>query len=262
MSLKAKITGAALALSLSAGAQAGLQTWDFDSPPNFNYHGDGNSWTITQDSVTLKVTGWSDTYDISGEDEIRNAQLIWAQNDALGIVNRDEPNTSPDHSIDSFIDADPDYGNDGDYDMLLLEFDTAVSLEGIDLKWAKNGNSSNNADVSILAWDGAGDMGLNGKTWSEVLASNGGGYVSTDNANVGLNYYGVNAGNVASTKWLIGVYNPVFGNGGSAGNDGIKLDWIRTDMPDNPPTGDVPVPGSLGLVLLGLAGLRKRWVRS
>lgn len=260
MSFKAKITGAVAALALSAGAQAGVQTWDFDSPPNFNYHGNGNSWTITQGGVNLTVTGWSDTKDISGPDEIETARLIWAQNDALGIVNRDESTASPDHSIDSFLEGN-DY--DGESDMLLLEFDTAVSLEGIDLKWAINGNSSGNADVSILAWDGVGDMGLNGKTWSEVLASNGGGYVSTDNANVGLSYFGVNSGNVTSTKWLIGVYNPVFGSGGSAGNDGIKLDWIRTDMPDDPPPGgDVPVPGSLGLVLLGLAGLRKRWVRS
>lgn len=258
MSFKAKVTGAAFALALSAGAQAGVQTWDFDSPPNFDYNGNGNSWTITQGGVTLKVTGWSDTNDIAGDDTIETARLIWAQNDALGVVNRDESTQSPDHSIDSFREGGD---ADGEADMLLLEFDTAVSLEGIDLKWAVNGGSSNNADISILAWDGAGDMGLNGKTWSDVLASNGGGYVSTDNANVGLSYYGVNAGNVTSTKWLVGVYNPVFGTGGSAGNDGIKLDWIKTDMPDDPPTGDVPVPGSLGLVLLGLVGLRKRWAR-
>lgn len=259
MSFKTKITGAALALSLSAGAQAGMQIWDFDSPPNFNYNGAGNSWTITQDGVTLKVTGWSDTWDSAGDDEVETAQLIWAQNDALGIRNDDEGTTSPDHSIDSFRTGGD---ADGDQDMLLLEFDTAVDLQGIDLKWARNGNSWNNADVSILAWDGSGDMGINGKTWSDVLASNGGGYVSTDNANVGLNYYGVNSGNVTSTKWLIGVYNPVFGNGGSAGNDGFKLDWIKTNTDDGPPTGDVPVPGSLGLVLLGLAGLRKRWSRA
>lgn len=258
MSFKTKLTGAALALTLSAGAHAGLQTWDFDSPPNFDFHGAGNSWTITQDGVTLKVTGWSDTWDVSGADRVETAQLIWAQNDALGVVNDDEGDNDPHHSVDSYRVND----SDGDSDMLLLEFDTAVDLQGIDLKWARNGNSSNNADISILAWDGAGDMGLNGKTWSDVLASNGGGYVSTDNVNVGLNYYGVNPANVTSTKWLIGVYNPVFGAGGSAGNDGFKLDWIKTDMPDTPPTGDVPVPGSLGLVLLGLAGLRKRWARS
>ncbi|MFK7977761.1 MAG: exosortase-dependent surface protein XDP1 [Halioglobus sp.] len=259
MSFKAKTIGAALALSLSAGAHAGVQTWDFTNPPQFDYHGAGNSWTLTQDGVTVKVTGWSDTWDSSYDDEVEAAQLIWAQSDALGIVNDDEGTSSPSHAIDSFRTGND---HDGDSDMLLLEFDTAVDLQGIDLSWARNGHSYGNADVSILAWDGAGDMGIDGKTWSDVLASNGGGYVSTDNANVGLNYYGVNAGNFTSTKWLIGVYNPVFGTGGSAGNDAFKLDSIRTNMSDNPPTGDVPVPGSLALVLLGLAGLRRKFARS
>ena len=63
------------------------------------------------------------------------------------MINRDENTGSPNHSIDS-ITGDAD----GEYDMLLMEFDTAVNLNAIDLDWARGGNSSNTGDVSILAW--------------------------------------------------------------------------------------------------------------
>lgn len=263
MSIKTKLTGLALltsvAVAYSTGAQAGTQTWDFNNPPAFDFAGDGNSWSLTSsDGVNLTVTGWSNTQDVGGEDRVEDAELIWAQTSALGIVNRDESTSSPDHSVDSFA-SNENY--DGDYDMLLLEFDTAVDLTGIDLKWARDGNSGNRSDISILAYDGTGPSGLSGQRWSEVL---GGNYDSAGNYNnVGLNYYGVNSANVASSKWLIGVYNPVFGSGyGLTGdNDGFKLDYITTATDDTPPTGDVPVPGSFGLVLLGLVALRKRLMR-
>lgn len=255
-----------LALALSAGAQSATQVWDFNNPPAFDYNGYGNSWSLTStDGVNLTVTGWSDTQDISGaDDRIQDAQLIWAQTSALGIVNRDEDTGSPNHSIDSFRTGQYDSA-DGESDMLLLEFDTAVDLNGIDLKWARDASSYGYTDISILAWNGTGASGLAGNTWSEVLASNGGGYDSIGNyADVGLSYYGVNDLNVSSTKWLIGVYNPVFGPAhAGAANDGFKLDWIQTSTVDFPPTGDVvSAPGSLALVLLGLAGVSTRRRRS
>ncbi|MEZ5501269.1 MAG: exosortase-dependent surface protein XDP1 [Halioglobus sp.] len=249
---------AATAVALfSVPTLANVQTWTFNSATqSFNNTNFGNTLSLTSsDGVHLTVTGWSDTNDISGDDTIETAKLIWAQTAALGVQNRDETTTSPNHSIDS-VSSDPD----GEFDMLLLEFDTAVSLSGIDLAWALGGNAVDTVDVSILAWDGAGSATLLGSTWANVLDTNGGGYDSVGNySNVGLSYYTVNPANIESTKWLIGVYNPVFGVGGDAGDDGMKLASITTSTPnpDEPP-GEVPVPGTVALVLAGLLALRAR----
>ena len=259
-----KLTGLAAAtvvLTLQAAPSlANVQTWNFtNATQSFSSNNWGNSLSLTStDGVQLTVTGWSDTNDSSGADEVETAKLIWAQSAALGIQNRDENTNSPNHAIDS-ITSDVD----GEFDMLLLEFDTAVSLSGIDLSWALGGNTSNTADVSILAWNETGSSTLLGNTWSNVLASNGGGYDSAGNySNVGLSYYTVNPGNIESTKWLVGVYNPVFGAGGDAGDDGFKLASITTSTPDpDEPPGEVPVPGTLALFMAGLLALRNRRAR-
>ncbi len=257
---KGKLTGFAalgLAAALNAApALSAVQVWDFNSgSQSFSSNNFGNTLSLTSsDGINLTVTAWSDTNDSSGPDEIETARLHWANSGALGVVNRDEDTSSPNHSVDS-VTSD----SDGEYDMLLLEFDTAVNLTNINLNWAQGGGT-NRADVSILAWNGIGDDTLNGETWSGVLAGNGGGFNSVGNyTGVPLGYYAVNPGDVVSTQWLVGVYNPVFGAGGDAGDDGLKLSAIKTytdDIP--PPPTDVPVPGSLPLVLLGLYGLHRR----
>jgi hypothetical protein len=252
---------AVVAAVYSVPTLANVQTWSFNSATqSFSNTSNGNTLSLTSsDGINLTVTGWSDTDDITGDDTIETAKLIWAQSAALGIQNQDEDTNSPNHSIDSDT-----TDSDGEFDMLLLEFDTAVNLNGIDLAWAVGGNASDKADVSILAWDGAGSDVLSGETWASVLDTNGGGYDSIGNySNVGLSYYTVNTSNVESTKWLVGVYNPVYGAGGDAGDDGIKLASITTSTPnEEEPPGEVPVPGTLALMLAGLAALRTRRVPS
>ena len=260
--LKGKWSAVALVAGMAAAMQSApafsaMQTWDWSNSSNsFSSNNFGNSLSMTSsDGINLTVTGWSDTNDSPGPDEIQTGKLIWAQSGSLGIQNRDEDTNSPDHSIDS-VTSDAD----GEFDMLLLEFDTAVSLSGIDLSWGVDGSASNRADISILAYDGTGSAGLNGETWSDIFSSNGGNYDSIGNYNnVGLSYYSVNSAEVESTAWLIGVYNPTFGDSLSAGNDGFKLDLIKTETTDgDEPPGEVPVPGSVPLLLLGLALLRGR----
>lgn len=256
-----KVVAATAALS-AMPALGATQLWDFDSnSQSFDFNGLGNSLTLNQGSLSLTVTAWSDTWDNIGDNEVRAGRVNWAQSDALGVLNADELDAgdtgSPDHSSDSYVSPDNagDEQGDGDFDMLLLEFSQAVNFEGFDLKWATDGGNYGQTDVSLLAWNGSGSTNLNGQTWGQILDSNGGNYQSIGQyGDVGLSYYAVNT-SVESTHWLIGSYNPIFGaiNQGY-GNDGQKLDWLRTSTTDH----QVPVPGTLALVLLGLAGLRAR----
>jgi hypothetical protein len=237
---------------------ANVQTWDFNSgSQSFNNTSNGNALSLTSsDGINLKITGWSDTADVSGDDTVETAKLLWANTNALGVQNQDEDTSDPNHSVDS-VTSD----SDGEFDMLLLEFDTAVNLTSLKLNWAVGGSSSSTADLSILAWDGTGSAALAGNSWSSILDSNGGRYDSIGNySNVGLSYYTVNPTSIESTKWLVGVYNPVFGSGGDAGDDGFKLTSLKTYTSPTPPPvpTPVPVPGTAGLILAGLLALRTR----
>jgi hypothetical protein len=266
MAFKRKLVSLSAAAALTAlyavPSLANVQTWDFNSSSQgFSNNNFGNSLNLTSsDGITLKVTGWSDTNDVSGPDTVETARLSWASDNGLGVQNRDEGTNPPppDHSVDSVLTGND---RDGEFDMLLLEFGTAVNLSSLKLNWATGGSSDKTSDLSVLAWDGTGSSGLAGNTWGNVLDSNGGNYESVGNySNVGLSYYTVNTANVESTKWLVGVYNPVFGAGGSAGNDGFKLTSLKTSNTVTPTPGPtpVPLPGTVALVLVGLLGLRAR----
>ena len=237
---------------------ANVQTWSFNSgSQSFSNTSNGNSLSMTSsDGINLTITGWSDTNDVSSDDTVETAKLLWANTNALGVQNQDEDTSDPNHSVDS-VTSD----SDGEFDMLLLEFDTAVNLTSLKLNWAVGGNASNTADLSILAWNGTGSAALAGNSWSSILDSNGGRYDSVGNySNVGLSYYTVNPTSIESTKWLVGVYNPVYGSGGDAGDDGFKLTSLKTSTSSTPPPGPapVPVPGTAALILAGLLALRTR----
>lgn len=270
---------------------ANMQTWTFDKSTQsfekdknknkktkaFNAIAGGNSTgkikadkrlhLTAADGVNLTVRGYSDTRDVArGEDMIKSAKMAWASDTALGIRNKDETTKGNNRAADSVVTGTKD--PDGDFDMMLLEFDTAVSLTGMQLEWAQGGNAANTADISIMAYTGEGSDKLVGNTWAQVLGSGTGDAFDTvgNYSNVDLSYYAVNPTTVTSTKWLIGVYNPVFGPGGDGGNDGFRLASIHTSITNEfdavdgpvPDVNDVPVPGSLTLMVAGLLALRAR----
>ncbi|MDX1734230.1 MAG: exosortase-dependent surface protein XDP1, partial [Halioglobus sp.] len=258
MSYKGLKTAGALAVCVAAlqaaPAYSAMQTWDWSSSTTPFTGGDnfGNSVDMSVGGINLSVTGWSDTNDTTTPDSIETAKLNWQQSGAsLGMENQDETTQPPDHSIDS-VSTDQ---SGGSRDGLLLTFDTAVTLDGLDLTWAV-GAGTDMADISILAWDGTGSAGLAGQDWASILDSNGGNYTSVGNyQGVGLSYYAIGTA-VESTSWLIAAYNPVFGGGDPLldfGDDGFKIDLVQTSTQGDLPPGEAPVPGSAPLLLLGLA---------
>jgi hypothetical protein len=248
-----RFTGMAVVATLSVvfalPAHSNEQMWDFDSASeaqSFSNGRFGNRLGLSSDDgAQMKASGWSDTGDRNRnndrgrDDTVENARLVWGESGGLGIHNRDEETYAPHDSIDG-ITSD----TDGEFDMLLLEFDTEVSLTGIDLSWATGGNAQDTVDISLMALD---DTSLAGSTWSNILANSGS---VTNYNNVGLSYYGINS-TAKSTRWLIGVYNPTFGDGGDAGDDGFLLDYVTTTAEPL----SVSAPGSAVLLLLGMAGL-------
>lgn len=255
---------AVIAVFVAVPAWCNVQTWDWDDSnldlSSTNY---GNTLTFDGanaiDGITLVVSGWSDTAN-PNDNVIRSAALNWQQSGQnLGLCNRDEGNggsqntcsssPTPSHAIDS-------YGND--YDMLLLTFSTAVNLTGIDIGW----QNTNPTPVSILAWTGPGSAALSGQTWSSIrTGAPGGAYQTIGNYAVpnNTNYYSI-SNNVTSTNWLVGIYNPIFDSNNQlnyTGDYALKLNAVRTQTTPPPvPGGQIPLPGTAVLLLLGLAALR------
>lgn len=245
---------ASCAVSLSAfGA---TETWSFDTFSK-DFSGNGNTYTGTSGSgIGLSVTGWSNT---GGYDTIQDAELGYSNGYGLTLQNRDEGSWTPDHAIDSsnylpWL---------NDYDMVLLSFDTAVNLAGFSLGWAAEywnwGDSvGSQADVSVLAYNGADAPAVAGSTWNDVadLAS---GWTSEAQVYDADDYaYQAISTSTESKYWLIGAYNPVFGgSGGYAGNDAFKLAGVQA-QPGTQPATSVPEPGTVLLFAAGLFGIALR----
>jgi len=249
-------------------ALANQQVWQFNqstSPLSSNSY--GNSISLNQDGIELKVSGWSDTAGPSSAppEGLDDAQLIYYGN-SLGIRNRDEDSGTPNHSIDSYDPANnPSWGND--FDAALLSYDADVKLEGVDIAWAKENyntsNVGNYADLSVLAYTGTSAFtGFSSSdTWAGILTK--GWSVIGNYSNASAYSYQAITTAIESKYWLVSAFNPVFGNSNwSSRNDGFKLAGARTSTGHTPPPPGVPNPGTAALLLLGLLALKKRSKRS
>ena len=156
---------AALAFATLASASAQAATYVFDllsptsttSTSDYNCgsssNGCGNSKTYSQtvggSLLQLKATAWS-IFTTPEPDVVTNAFLgSYTSSDptkgGLGITNRGETSTSPDHSVD----------NSGTYiDFVMFQFDRAVDLDSFYVGWV-NGSASD-ADATIRY----GDLGI------------------------------------------------------------------------------------------------------
>jgi hypothetical protein len=165
----------------------------------------------------------------------------------FGIYNQLEgmSSGSPNHAMDNST-------NSGAIDMMLLSFTSAEVLNSVTIGW-----SGTDGDFQVLAYTGNAPFSTSsivGKTAAQML-SGGWELVTTVDGAGGINTpdvsYGVNAGNVSSSYWLITAFNSAFGGSGvTSGIDAIKVlavsSTVRQDIPG------VPLPGTVALAGLGL----------
>lgn len=239
-----------LCAGLLISGSAAATTWIF-SGDSASSGAAGNTRSTSADAVTVTAKAYSSAN--NGADALQAAYL-GVYGGSLGVTNSGESGSSPGHAVD----------NAGSVDTILLEFDKAVSLTYLYNAWYNHGYDT---DVSVAAFTGASFSGVEGKTFSTLVSN---GWTSIANvADVQAWSTPFNGGQVYSSYWLVGAYNPMMTNSGwSFGNDYVKLSAFHGSVCTGTASGGVcgqesngvPEPGSLalaGLGLLGVMGMRR-----
>lgn len=187
----------------------------------------------------ISANAWSNTTGSSNVD-LQSGKLM-TYGGGLGVVNRDEDGSSPNHSTD----------NSSRYDSVLFDLGAALSLDEITLGWRQN-----DSDITVLAYAGVGAPVLGGKEYGELLSS-GWSHIG-DYADVyeqSGHSMAINAGNVTSRYWLIGAFNNIISSNNWGGSDYFKIYALAGSLTEC--CNEVPAPSSLLLLALGLPLLRR-----
>lgn len=207
----------------------------------------GSAWgsfamerNYNEGGIGLKVTGWTQAAGDSGT----ISQQTMGRWSGLGV----EPDNAG-HAID----------NGNGFDMLLLCFDQAVYLDSIRSGW-----KGNDSDATVMVHTSGTFTNPSGR-WEDLLTN--GWTEAGDYANLATGSdTEIMPGlpKVASQYWLVGAYNPdikATNNYPYGGIIGMGYDSFKLHTATVTPA--VPVPGSLALVALGMAGVhrirRRRW---
>jgi hypothetical protein len=201
-----------------------------------------NSWTCTASagSPSVTVTGWSTT---GTSATLAAANVPRYSLDGFGVRNQVEglAATSPNHSMD----------NKSTIDMLLFAFGKAVDLSSVTIGW-----KSGDADISVLAYEGASAPTVAGASVGSLVS--GDWRLIGHYANLGEEITRqINSTDYSSQWWLVSSYSA--GYGGNPLSDGVKTayDYVKVlsvagveviPVEATP----VPAPGSLALMGLGI----------
>lgn len=244
-----------IGVSLASASQAfAATTWTVGTAAAAS----GSAVAAAGTAVTTKVTGWADTANTSPRQLEQQNFTLWGSglgiynNDACGVSPCDtDEMSSPEHAID----------NNGRFEMAMLSFTGgAVNLTSANFSWA-----GSDSDYTVMAYTGAvGGEGLAGKTWGTLTGwTVVGNYASNSSGDKSF------SNTTYSSFWLIGAYNPLDNtNVSSAPGVGLGLDSFKlASVSGNLCTtgtpgcggggGNVPEPGSLALMGIGLLGLMR-----
>jgi hypothetical protein len=194
----------------------------------------------------LQVTAFSNT---GASSTIENAYLSFWGSSGVGVVNRSTGGSDSGEGLSttppSATNGEHSVDNQGRYDMVLLTFDRAISLTGVDIGW-----SQTDSDITVLAFNSAATPdSLVGQSYGSLQAGWQlvGHYADADKADGSAQ--GVSTA-VTSRYWLVGAYNALISpTGWTTGNDFVKIKGFTASETVK----KVPEPAGMSMALIALA---------
>jgi hypothetical protein len=234
------LAGCVLAI---AAPFASADVWNFGTACNMpTPNGHGAVWKCNG-TAAVDVAAWSTTGPASTTGQTFDTATAALYTGGFGVKNQNEGDTSPNHSMDDASNTD----------LLSFSFNQSVELDKITTGW-----SENDADISVLAYQGTNaPASILGKSASELVGL---GWTMVGDYGNASGTVAVNASNISSKYWLISSYNALYdSNTGpiDISNDYVKIfgvEGVRTPV-------KVPEPSPLALIavaMLGLCAIRRR----
>ena len=261
--LKAQLGLGALLVGLAASSQAAV-SWNFTSSGN----GDrlvstttGGTYEMLGSDTTSKVklSAWS----ANSSGSIQNSNSLLAQN-GYGLVIDQDGYTCDANGLCNYGNSGGDshqIDNGGFKEFVMFDFgNQEFSLSNFNI-----GYTNSDSDVTVMAYQGSTAPANLSTLNLSTLSANGWSVISHhSNASTGNEAVNSNLNNVYSSYWIIGAYMSGVGSGGDTISDStwddLKLAGIAGGVKPKtpPPTGEVPLPGTLALVAAGLLLVARR----